>query len=88
HEGYKLYECAERGINPFWGLRQISKYWEYPSEIQDKFWEGPEHLFWICGNTAYTILLGDWTGSCTIGIIKPAFFLLPEESESSLGVPL
>lgn len=27
-------------------------------------------------------------GSCTIGVIKPSFFLLPKESGSSLGVPL
>lgn len=52
------------------------------------FGEAPEHLFGIGGSMAYTTLLRDWTGSCTIGIIKPAFFLLPKESESSLEVPI
>lgn len=84
---WRVHEYAERGINPFWGLRQISKYWKYPLEIRDTFWEGPEHLFRICGNTAYTRLPGDWTGSCTIGVIKPAF-LLPKESGSDFEVPL
>ncbi|XP_058717405.1 endogenous retrovirus group 3 member 1 Env polyprotein-like [Poecile atricapillus] len=88
HEGYKLHECAEKGINPFWGLRELSKYWEHPTDTQDTFWKAPEYLFWICGSTAYTHLPGDWAGSCTIGIIKPAFFLLPKESGSYLGVPL
>lgn len=37
---------------------------------------------------AYTTFLGDWKGSCTIGIIKLAFFFVPKESESSLGVPV
>ncbi|NXO73224.1 ENR1 protein, partial [Phainopepla nitens] len=84
----KLYKCAERGINPFWRVRSISKYWECLWELQNSFWEDPEHLFWICGNTAYTNLPGDWSGSCTVGIIKPAFFLLPKESGSNFGVPL
>lgn len=36
----------------------------------------------------YTKLPGDWSGICTIEIIKPAFFLLPKESVLSLGVPI
>ncbi|NXT97080.1 ENR1 protein, partial [Buphagus erythrorhynchus] len=88
HEGHQLYECADRGINPFWGMKQISKYWECPLETNNTFWAAPDSSFWICGDTAYTILPGDWTGSCTIGIIKPAFFLLPKESGSTLGIPL
>lgn len=48
----------------------------------------PEYLFWISGSTEYTNLPGDWAGGCTIGIIKPTFFLLPKESRSNLGLPL
>ncbi|NXC34853.1 ENR1 protein, partial [Campylorhamphus procurvoides] len=69
-------ECVEKEINPFWGVRGLSKYWEHPFEIRNTSWEAPEQLFWICGNSAYTNLPRDWSGSCTIGIIKPAFFLL------------
>ncbi|NXP02077.1 ENR1 protein, partial [Certhia brachydactyla] len=87
-EGYKLHECADKGINPFWAIRRLSRYWESPSETMDKFWESPEHLFWICGSTAYTRLPGDWAGSCTVGIIKPDFFLLSKESGAHLGVPV
>ncbi|NXU04033.1 ENR1 protein, partial [Buphagus erythrorhynchus] len=88
HEKYELHECTEKGVNPFWGIRVLSKFWESPAEIGDAFWEAPQPLFWICGNTAYTKLPGDWAGSCTIGIIKPAFFLLPKESGAHLGVPV
>ncbi|RMC13280.1 hypothetical protein DUI87_10815 [Hirundo rustica rustica] len=88
NEVYDLYQCTDRGINPFWGIKEISKYWESPFITQNTFWNAPEHLFWICGDKAYTHLPRDWAGSCTIGIIKPAFFLLPRQSGNTLGVPL
>ncbi|RMC16800.1 hypothetical protein DUI87_06394 [Hirundo rustica rustica] len=59
-----------------------------PFETREDSWEAPNHLFWICGDTAYTKLPGDWSGSCTIGIIKPAFFLLPKRLGAHLGVPV
>ncbi|RMB97777.1 hypothetical protein DUI87_25777 [Hirundo rustica rustica] len=59
-----------------------------PFETREDYWEAPNHLFWICGDTAYTKLPGDWSGSCTIGIIKPAFFLLPKRLRAHLGVPV
>lgn len=52
------------------------------------FWEAPEHLFWICGDTAYTKLPGNWAGNCTVGIVKPAFFLLPKEFGAISGITL
>lgn len=88
HEGYKLHKCTEKEINPFWGIKELSKFWEFPTETGEEFWQAPEYLFWICGDTAYTKLPGDWAGSCTIGIIKPAFFLLPKKSGAHLGVPV
>ncbi|RMB89417.1 hypothetical protein DUI87_34208 [Hirundo rustica rustica] len=59
-----------------------------PFETREDYWEAPNHLFWICGDTAYTKLPGDWSGSCTIGIIKPAFFLLPKRLGAHLRVPV
>uniref|UniRef100_A0A803WDV1 ENR1 protein n=1 Tax=Ficedula albicollis TaxID=59894 RepID=A0A803WDV1_FICAL len=88
HEIYNLYECPNRGWNPFWGIKSISKYWENPLDTQAVNWRAPPYLFWICGNRAYTQLPNDWTGICTVGIIKPAFFLLERNSEQHLGVPL
>lgn len=88
HEGYNLHECAKKGANPFHEIKEIAKYWENPEKIEDNFWVAPDHLFWICGDIAYTTLPGNWTGSCTIGIIKPSFFLLPKEAGSILGIPL
>ncbi|NXO23766.1 ENR1 protein, partial [Cisticola juncidis] len=88
HEGYNLYQCVNKGMNPFWEIREISKYWENPLDIRSSFWKAPEYLFWICGDKAYTHLPGDWAGSCAIGAIKLAFFLLPQNFENKLGVPL
>lgn len=34
------------------------------------------------------MLLWDWAGSCTLGIIRPSFFLLPRNYSQELGVPL
>ncbi|NWY66910.1 ENR1 protein, partial [Erithacus rubecula] len=85
---YNLHECAEKRINPFWEIKELSKYCVCPTETNHTFWAAPEHLFWICGSTAYTNLLRDWAGSCTIGIIKPTLFLLPKDSGSKLGILL
>uniref|UniRef100_A0A803WF74 Integrase catalytic domain-containing protein n=1 Tax=Ficedula albicollis TaxID=59894 RepID=A0A803WF74_FICAL len=84
-------ECIKRTGNPyktFVGTMACKRYLTTKNSIirwipkePNKYWEAPKHLFWICGNTAYTNLPGDWFGSCTIGIIKPAFFLLPRDSE-------
>ncbi|RMB92968.1 hypothetical protein DUI87_30616 [Hirundo rustica rustica] len=60
----------------------------WPFETREDYWEAPNHLFWICGDTAYTKLPGDWSGSCTIGIIKPAFFVLSKRLGAHLGVPV
>ncbi|RMC16814.1 hypothetical protein DUI87_06067 [Hirundo rustica rustica] len=88
NERYELYECIDKAINPFWGIKELSRFWQQPFETREDYWEAPNHLFWICGDTAYTKLPGDWSGSCTIGIIKPAFFLLPKRLGAHLGVPV
>ncbi|NXO23714.1 ENR1 protein, partial [Cisticola juncidis] len=88
HEGYNLYQCVGEGKNPFWEIYEISKYWEGPISTDSTFWTAPDYLFWICGDQAYTHLPGNWAGSCTLGVIKPAFFLLPQDFENKLGVPL
>ncbi|NWI41805.1 ENR1 protein, partial [Picathartes gymnocephalus] len=86
HKHSGLYECPGSNINPFWGIRHISKYWEIPQTTNERFWRAPDNLFWICRKKAYTNLPADWAGSCTLGIIKPLFFLLPKEVGSNLGV--
>ncbi|RMB97756.1 hypothetical protein DUI87_25755 [Hirundo rustica rustica] len=88
NEKYELYECIDKAINPSWGIKELSRFWQQPFETREDYWEAPNHLFWICGDTAYTKLPGDWSGSCTIGIIKPAFFLLPKRLRAHLGVPV
>lgn len=52
------------------------------------FWVAPEGLFWLCGERAYVSLPGDWEGSCTLGIIRPSFFLLPCNCGQELSIPL
>lgn len=77
HEGYNLFECTEKGANPFRGTRSLSKFWELPHVTEESFWRALGNLFWICGKAAYTHLPGDWAGSCTIGVIKPSFSCFP-----------
>lgn len=45
-------------------------------------------MYWICGHLAYEALPSDWSGACTLGWIKPSFFLLPIQTRQVLNVPL
>ncbi|NXF13997.1 ENR1 protein, partial [Smithornis capensis] len=72
--------------NPFSGIGEISIFWENIATIPD--WKAPDDLFWICGKRAYPKLPNDWEGSCTLGIIQPEFFLLPQKQGGELGVPV
>ncbi|NWI48104.1 ENR1 protein, partial [Picathartes gymnocephalus] len=85
---HQLYECLGENINPYQALPEVSKYWTNISNTNNDFWEAPKGLFWICGKTVYVKLPGKWAGSCTIGAIKPSFFLLPKKARPNLGVPL
>lgn len=90
-EREKLYECPTREPNPFWDAPQIAKFWNktnYKSESQLHFWRAPKNLYWLCGKRAYVVLPKGWAGSCTLGIIRPSFFLLPRIEGYHLGVPL
>lgn len=75
-------------MNPFSGVRAISKFWENIENIREGFWKAPDGLFWICGRWAYPQLPGDWEGSYTLELIQSGFFLLPPEDGDGLGVPL
>ncbi|NXG81175.1 ENR1 protein, partial [Baryphthengus martii] len=75
--------------NPFEEIGDLRRYWQNPGSIDiNEPWKALDGLFWICGNRAYDELMPRWRGSCTIGIIQPAFFLLPKEKGSHLGKPL
>ncbi|NXX42173.1 ENR1 protein, partial [Tricholaema leucomelas] len=67
----------QKGSNPFKEIAGLKDFWEN-SQTSDSAWQAPDGLFWICGKRAYTELPGKWKGVCTIGIIQPAFFLLPK----------
>ncbi|XP_053795977.1 endogenous retrovirus group 3 member 1 Env polyprotein-like [Vidua chalybeata] len=87
----KLYECITTDPNPFHDDPQMYKFWSkngVTSVEHHKFWRAPNELFWLCGRMAYVMLPKDWTGSCTLGIIKPSFFLLPRDGSQHLGIPL
>uniref|UniRef100_A0A8C8RPM8 Uncharacterized protein n=1 Tax=Pelusios castaneus TaxID=367368 RepID=A0A8C8RPM8_9SAUR len=51
-------------------------------------WSAPPGLYWICGYTAYSRLPPAWGGTCLLGQIKPAFFLLPLSAGELLGHPV
>uniref|UniRef100_A0A8D0BSG5 ENR1 protein n=1 Tax=Salvator merianae TaxID=96440 RepID=A0A8D0BSG5_SALMN len=48
----------------------------------------PPGLYWICGKTAISRLTPDWCGSCTLGTVRPAFFMLPLDYGVQLGLPV
>ncbi|NXL96777.1 ENR1 protein, partial [Tyrannus savana] len=73
--------------NPFEGIEELKIYWDQANSTSLS-WVAPEGLFWICGKWAYTQLLRDWRGVCTLGIIQPGFFLLSPEKGMDLDIPL
>ncbi|NXF92402.1 ENR1 protein, partial [Eubucco bourcierii] len=74
------------GKNPFLG-EKVGSYWKNPENITIE-WRAPDGLFWICGKRAYYSLPKRWKGTCTLGVIQPAFFLLPKNKGNILGIPL
>ncbi|NXG23563.1 ENR1 protein, partial [Grallaria varia] len=82
----KQYKCTKAKMNPFSGVKEITKFWEHVDNVSKGFWKAPDGLFWICGKKAYIMLPNGWKGCCTLGIIQPGFFLLPLENGDELGV--
>ncbi|KAM5258019.1 endogenous retrovirus group 3 member 1 Env polyprotein-like [Hipposideros larvatus] len=74
--------------NPFHTLPALSTIWDNLNSTLSTHWAAPDGLFWICGKRAYSHLPSNWTGSCTLGIIQPGFFLLPNQTGQELGTPL
>ncbi|NWT94287.1 ENR1 protein, partial [Urocynchramus pylzowi] len=70
--------------NPFEEVKDLKGYWENLGQTNEN-WKAPDGLFWICGKRAYNELSKRWRGTCTIGIIQPAFFLLPKSKGEYLG---
>ncbi|NWR52906.1 ENR1 protein, partial [Regulus satrapa] len=73
--------------NSFEEITDLKEYWENPRKV-DTQWKAPDGLFWTCGGKAYNKLGKKLKGTCTIGIIQPAFFLLPGNKGSYLDRPL
>jgi len=73
--------------NPFTEINELQGFQENPGNTSVS-WKSPDGLFWICGKRAYHELPKKWRGTCTIGIIQTAFFLLPKQKGDLLGVPL
>ncbi|NXO98075.1 ENR1 protein, partial [Certhia brachydactyla] len=76
-----------KGANPYTEISELKSFWANPGESSTA-WKAPDGLFWISDKRAYNVLPKTWKGSCTIGTIQPAFFLLPQGKEKNLGVPL
>ncbi|NXB44885.1 ENR1 protein, partial [Leucopsar rothschildi] len=90
-EQEKLYECVTRHSNPFLDESQLSKFWSnrgIDTVNPPGFWRAPKKLFWRCGRMAYVMLPKTWVGSCSLGIIRPSFFLLPRTEGQHLGILL
>ncbi|NWV61777.1 ENR1 protein, partial [Malurus elegans] len=83
-----IFQYKTAGKNPYPGIPEISKFWENINQQDNDYWKAPDSLFWICGKKAYPKLPPQWKGSCTLGIIQPRFFLLPEQDGDELGIPV
>lgn len=59
--------------------------WEQPDKTDNK-WKAPDGIDWICGQWAYRKL--PRKGTCTLGIIQPSFFTLPQSKDNVLGIAL
>ncbi|NWX66731.1 ENR1 protein, partial [Promerops cafer] len=84
----KLFWCNDPGKNPYYGIPEISKFWENINNQRKEYWKAPDGLFRICGKRAYPKLPPLWKGSYTLGIIQPGFFLLPNQDGDDLGIPV
>lgn len=56
--------------------KQLSSIWSCLHDVTLS-WLAPDGLFWICGRKAYVSLPHKWSGTCTLGTVKPRFFLIP-----------
>ncbi|NWV15868.1 ENR1 protein, partial [Ptilonorhynchus violaceus] len=74
--------------NPFKAIPHVAKFWDQLDNTKEGFWLAPDGLYWLCGKKAYASLPPTWKGSCTLGIIRPSFFLLSREAGKTLGAPL
>ncbi|XP_032867588.2 uncharacterized protein LOC116965925 [Tyto alba] len=66
-----------------------STYFQIPWTPTGLFENGTRALkghYWVCGQHAYKLLPANWTGVCYVGVIRPLFFLLPEDEGDGLGV--
>lgn len=74
-----------------WNL--TTEEWNYWPNHINNFWsdfslenitEAPPGVHWICGMVAYSTLPLGWKGTCTLGIVNPAFFMLPLDQPHAL----
>uniref|UniRef100_A0A8U8AQR7 Uncharacterized protein n=1 Tax=Geospiza parvula TaxID=87175 RepID=A0A8U8AQR7_GEOPR len=75
------------GANPYQSLAGLRENWGDPGKTTIR-WKAPDGIYWICGKKAYSELSPRWKGSCTLGIIRPVFFTLPQTKSNLLGAPL
>ncbi|NWV90427.1 ENR1 protein, partial [Machaerirhynchus nigripectus] len=88
----ELYECITQEQNPFKAIPHVAKFWDQLDNTKEGFWVAPNGLYWLCGKKTYASLPPTCKGthyrSCTLGKIRPSFFLLPQEAGKILGAPL
>ncbi|RMC05500.1 hypothetical protein DUI87_18693 [Hirundo rustica rustica] len=75
------------GANPCQSSGNLKDFWEMPESTEIK-WKAPSGIYWICGKKAYSELPHRWKRSCTLGMIRPSFFMLPRSESNLLGAPL
>ncbi|XP_072438934.1 endogenous retrovirus group 3 member 1 Env polyprotein-like [Chiloscyllium punctatum] len=79
----EYWNCS--GPGPYEGVPGVKELWD---DVVRQGGPAPDGLFWICGNRAYSKLPMGWAGVCFLGLIRPAFFLLPRKEGNDLGIKL
>ncbi|XP_061438718.1 endogenous retrovirus group 3 member 1 Env polyprotein-like [Rhineura floridana] len=58
------------------------------SVVNNNSWKALPGFYWVCGKYAYSKLPEPWEGTCTLGEVRPSFFLIPLSAGVRLGHPV
>ncbi|XP_073518776.1 uncharacterized protein [Phyllobates terribilis] len=83
--------CSPLGQKPPWCILQnVSKFLDLVHRLvlqHSAIWDLPEGTFWICGNGAYKWLPVGIKGTCTLGRLTPATFIVQNQQVDMQAVP-
>ncbi|XP_069599234.1 endogenous retrovirus group PABLB member 1 Env polyprotein-like [Ranitomeya imitator] len=83
--------CSPLGQKPSWCMLQnVSSFVDLAHRLvlqHSALWDLPEGTFWICGEGAYKWLPVGIKGTCTLGRLTPATFIISNKQVNMQAVP-